>query len=218
MESTTLPTIARYELEEIIRRIQLATEIEFTLGEEKDPFHPVVYFKIPAHKPFYPEINGRFNDKRYFQYASIKGRILDRSIGKALSEPTLVMLLGEEKLKNTHTQFANNAYGRGEHVDWEALLSSASDNPVIFKETANIGFLMAIHAVLMKASRIRLVDHSLDIRSYLEKTEALIREKHMTLYFHHHGWLKGMWFKFTLKHSALSVLGFKLRRSVLKWK
>lgn len=204
--TNTLPFIAKHELEDLIRRIQLATEIEFTLGEEVDPFHPMIYFKIPAHKPFYPEINGRFNDKRYFQYAYIKERILDRSIGKALGEPLLVRMVGVNKLKIKHTEYANNAYGREEHADWEALLSSASGHPVIFKETANIGYLMAVHAALMKASKIRLVDHSLDIRSYLEKTEALIREKYMTLYFHHHGWLKGMWFK------------FKLKRSVLKWK
>ena len=55
---------------------------------------------------------------------------------------------------------------------------------------------MAIHAALMKASRIRLINQSLDIRSYLEKTETLIREKYERLYFCHHGWLKGMWFKF----------------------
>ena len=195
MEDIALPTIAKYDLEDLIRRIQLATEIEFTLGEEVDPFHPIVYFKIPAHKPFYPEINGRFNDKRYFQYASIKRRILDRSIGKALSEPLLVRMVGVNKLKIKHTEYANNAYGREEHADWEALLSSVSDHPVIFKETANIGYLMAIHAALMKASRIRLINNSLDIRSYLEKTEALIRKKYELLYFCHHGWIMGMLFR-----------------------
>lgn len=52
MEDTTLPFIAKHELEDLIRRIQLATEVEFTLGEEVDPFHPVVYFKIKADRPF----------------------------------------------------------------------------------------------------------------------------------------------------------------------
>lgn len=205
MESITLPTMARYELEELIRRIQLATEIEFTLGEESEPFHPVVYFKIPSHKPFYPEINSSLTDKRYFQYASIKEEMLAKSIGKALSEPVLVRMLGRKKLIGLHTQHVNEAYGREEYADWAVLLESVSGEYGIFREAANIGFLMAIHAVLMKASRIRLVDHSLDIRGYLEKTEALIRKKYDILYFSHHGWVKGMLFR------------LKLKRSVLKW-
>lgn len=194
----TLPTWAKYELEELIRRIHLATKIEFTLGEEVDPFQPVVYFKIEAHKPFYPEFNGHFNDKRYFKYASIKGNVLAKEIGKALSEPVLVMLLDEKKLRKVHTQFVNEAHGRVEHADWRELLSTASDKPDVFKETANIGYLMAIHAILMKASRIRFIDHDLDIRGYLERTETLIREKYERLYFCHHGWLEGMLFRFTL--------------------
>lgn len=193
----TLPTWAKYELEELIRRINLATEIEFTLGEKIDPFHPVVYFKIEADRPFHPEINGHFNDKRYFQYASIKGNMLAKSIGKALSEPPLVRMFGEKKLVQLHTQFVNKAHGRAVHADWKELLTTANNNPVVFEKTATIGYLMAIHAILMKASRIRLINQSLDIRCYFEKTEALIRKKYERLYFNHHGWLKGMWFKFT---------------------
>ena len=173
----------------------MATKIEFTLGEEVDPFYPVVYFKIMADKPFHPEINGRFNDKRYFQYASIKGNMLAKSIGKALSEPPLVRMFGEKKLVQLHTQFVDKAYGRSVHADWKELLATASNNPVVFEKTATIGYLMAIHAALMKASRIRLINHSLDIRSYLEKTEALIRKKYDILYFHHHGKIKGYWRK-----------------------
>lgn len=192
----TIPFIAKHELDDLIRRINLATKIEFTLGEEVDPFHPVVYFKIEADMPFHPEINGHFNDKRYFQYASIKGDMLAKGIGKALSEPTLVMLLGEGKIVKLHTQFVNKAHGRSIHADWRELLTTASSNPVVFEKTAAIGYLMAIHAILMKASRIRLINHSLDIRSYLEKIEVLIREKYERLYFCHHGWIMGMWFKF----------------------
>ena len=203
--TNTLPTIAKHELEELIRRIQLATEIEFTLGEEKDPFHPVVYFKIPAHKPFYPEINGCFNEERYFKYASIKSHHLKEGITKLMSEPILVKRYGKKWLKRVETSYVNDVYGRVEHADWRELLSSVSRDSEVFKDTANIGYLMVIHAALMKASRIRLVDHSLGIKGYLKDTEALIREKHMALYFNHHGWIKGMWFK------------FKLRRSVLKW-
>lgn len=195
MEGTTLPTIARYELEELIRRIGLAAKIEITLDDKKDPFHPVVYFKIPTHKPFYPEINSRFNDKRYFQYAAIKEKMLAKSISKALAEPVLVRLLGKKKLIKTHTEYANEAYGREEYADWATLLKSVSDEYGIFRETANIGFLMAIHASLMKASRIRLVENSLDIRSYLKITEASIRKKYDVLYFHHHGWIKGILLK-----------------------
>ena len=191
----TLPTWSKYELDELIRRIHLATKIEFTLGEESDPFHPVVYFKIKAHEPFYPEIDSYLNDKRYFQYASIKGGVLAKEIGKALSEPVLVMLLGEKKLRKVHAQFVSEAHGRVEHADWRELLSTASSNPEVFKETANIGYLMAIHAILMRASRIRFIDHDLDIRGYLEKTEALIREKYERLYFCHHGWIMGMLFR-----------------------
>ena len=86
------------------------------------------------------------------------------------------------------------------------MLSAVSRDSEVFKDTANIGYLMAMHASLMKASRVRLIEHSLAIDGYLKDTEALIRKKHMALYLHHHGWLKGMWFK------------LKLRRSVLKWK
>nr|DAI56444.1 MAG TPA: hypothetical protein [Bacteriophage sp.] len=193
--TNTLPFIARHELEDLIRRITLATKIEFTLGEEVDPFHPVVYFKIKADKPFHPEINSHFDDKRYFQYASIKGNMLAKSIGKALSEPPLVMLLGEGKIVKLHTQFVDKAHGRSVHADWKELLATASNSPVVFEKTATIGYLMAIHAALMKASRIRLINQSLDIRSYLEKTEALIREKYELLYFCHHGWIMGMLFR-----------------------
>ena len=195
MENTTLPFIAKHELEDLIRRIQLAAEIEFTLGEEVDPFHPVVYFKILADKPFHPEINGRFNDKRYFQYASIKSNILAKSIGKALSEPPLVRMFGEKRLVQLHTQFVDKAHGRSIHADWRELLATASNNPVVFEKTATIGYLMAIHSALMKASRVRLINHSLDIRSCLEKTEALIRKKYELLYFCHHGWMMGMLFR-----------------------
>lgn len=195
--TNTLPFIAKHELEDLIRRITLATKIEFTLGEELDPFHPVVYFKIMADKPFHPEINTQYTDKRYFEYASIKGDMLARSIGKALSEPPLVRMFGEKKLVQLHTQFVDKAHGRSVHADWKELLATANNNPVVFEKTATIGYLMAIHAALMKASRIRLINQSLDIRSYLEKTEALIRKKYELLYFNHHGWLKGMWFKFT---------------------
>ena len=130
----TLPTWAKYELEELIRRISLATKIEFTLGEEVDPFHPVVYFKISADEPFHPEINGRFNDKRYFQYASIKSNILAKSIGKALSEPPLVRMIGEKKLVYLHTQFVDKAHGRSVHADWKELLTTANNNPVVFEK------------------------------------------------------------------------------------
>lgn len=191
----TIPFIAKHELDDLIRRINLATEIEFTLGEKIDPFHPVVYFKIEADRPFHPEINGHFNDKRYFQYASIKGDMLAKSIGKSLAEPPLVRMFGRERLVQLHTQFVNKAHGRSIHADWKELLTAASSNPVVFEKTATIGYLMAIHAILMRASRIRLINHSLDIRSYLEKTEAMIREKYERLYFCYHGWLKGMWFK-----------------------
>lgn len=193
--TNTLPFIAKHELEDLIRRITLATKIEFTLGEKIDPFHPVVYFKISADKPFHPEINSHFDDKRYFQYASIKGDMLAKGIGKALSEPTLVMLLGEGKIVKLHTQFVDKAHGRSVHADWKELLTTASNNSVVFEKTATIGYLMAIHAALMKASRIRLINHSLDIRSYLEKTETLIRKKYDILYFHHHGKIKGYWRK-----------------------
>lgn len=193
--TNTLPTMAKYELEELTRRIGLATEIEFTLGEEVDPFHPAVYFKIPAHKPFYPEINSSLTDKRYFQYAAIKEKMLAKSISKSLAEPVLVRMLGRKKLIGLHTQYANEAYGREEYADWATLLATASGEYGIFRETANIGFLMAIHASLMKASRIRLGDHSLDIRGYLEKTETLIRKKYELLYFCHHGWIMGMLFR-----------------------
>lgn len=193
--TNTLPFIAKHELEDLIRRITLATKIEFTLGKEVDHFHPVVYFKIMADKPFHPEINSHFDDKRYFQYASIKGNMLARSIGKSLSEPPLVMLLGEGKIVKLHTQFVDKAHGRSVHTDWKELLTTANNNPVVFEKTATIGYLMAIHAALMKASRIRLINHSLDIRSYLEKTEALIRKKYELLYFCHHGWMMGMLFR-----------------------
>nr|DAS00514.1 MAG TPA: hypothetical protein [Caudoviricetes sp.] len=193
--TNTLPFIAKHELEDLIRRIILATKIEFTLGEEVDPFHPIVYFKITADKPFHPEINGCFNDKRYFQYASIKGNMLAKSIGKALSEPPLVRMFGEKKLVQLHTQFVDKAHGRSIHADWKELLTTANNNPVVFEKTATIGYLMAIHAALMKASRIRLINQSLDIRSYLEKTEALIRKKYELLYFHHYGKINGYWRK-----------------------
>ena len=75
------------------------------------------------------------------------------------------------------------------------LLATASNNPVVFEKTVTIGYLMAIHAALMKASRIRLINQSLDIRSYLEKTETLIRKKYELLYFCHHGWIMGMLFR-----------------------
>lgn len=204
--TNTLPTIARYDLEDLIRRIQLATEIEFTLSEEVDPFHPMVYFKITADKPFHPEINGCFNEERYFKYASIKSHHLEEGITKLMSEPILVKRYGKRWLKRVETSYVNDVYGRVEHADWRELLSSVDVDSDVFRDTANIGYLMAIHAALMKTSRIRLIEHSLAIKGYLKDTEALIREKHMTLYFHHHGWLKGMWFK------------FKLRRSVLRWK
>lgn len=195
MDTNALPFIAKHELEDLIRRITLATKIEFTLGEEVDPFHPVIYFKILADKPFHPEINGHFNDKRYFQYASIKGDMLAKSIGKSLSEPSLVRMFGESRLVQLHTQFVNKAHGRSSHADWKELLTTASSNAVVFEKTAAIGYLMAIHAILMKASRVRLINHSLDIRSYLEKTETLIREKYERLYFCHHGWMMGMLFR-----------------------
>nr|DAO95273.1 MAG TPA: hypothetical protein [Caudoviricetes sp.] len=201
--TNTLPFIAKHELEDLIRRITLATKIEFTLGEEVDPFHPVVYFKIMVDKPFHPEINGRFNDRRYFQYASIKGNMLAKSIGKALSEPPLVMLLGEGKIVKLHTQFVDKAHGRSVHADWKELLTTASDNPVVFEKTATIGYLMAVHAALMKASRIRLINQSLDIRSYLEKTETMIRKKYELLYFCHYGWIRGMLFRLYTKLNAL---------------
>ena len=203
--TNTLPFIAKHDLEDLIRRIQLATEIEFTLGEEKDPFHPVVYFKIMADRPFHPEINGRFNEERYFKYASIKSHHLEEGITKLMSEPILVKRYGKRWLKRVETSYVNDVYGRVEHADWRELLSSVDDDSDVFRDTASIGYLMAIHAALMKASRIRLIEHSLAIKGYLKDTEALIREKHMTLYFNHHGWLKGMWFK------------FKLRRGVLRW-
>ena len=178
---TTLPTIAKYDLEDLIRRITLATEIEFTLGEESDPFHP--------------EINAQYTDKRYFEYTSIKGDMLAKSIGKALSEPTLVVLLGEGKIVKLHIQFIEEACGRKEHSNWKTLLTAAEGNPDVFKETANIGYLVAIHAALMKASRVRLINHSLGIRGYLKDTETLIRKKYDILYFHHHGKIKGYWRK-----------------------
>lgn len=193
--TNTLPFIAKHELEDLIRHITVATKIEFTLGEEVDPFYPVVYFKIMADKPFHPEINSHFNDKRYFQYASIKGNMLAKSIGKALSEPPLVKIFGEKKLVQLHTQFVDKAYGRSVHADWKELLATASNNPVVFEKTATIGYLMAIHAALMKASRIRLINQSLDIRSYLEKTETMIRKKYELLYFCHHGWIMGALFR-----------------------
>lgn len=196
MEGTALPTIAKHELEDLIRRIQLATEIAFTLGEETDPFHPVVYFKIMADKPFHPEINSHFNDKRYFQYASIKSRLLSDGIAKLISEPILVKRYGKRWLKRIETQYANDVYGRVEHADWRELLSAASGDSEVFKDTANIGYLMAIHAALMKASRVKLIEHSLAIKGYLKETEALIRKKYELLYFNHHGWIMGMWFKF----------------------
>lgn len=206
MEDTKLPFIAKHELEDLIRRIQLATEIEFTLGEEVDPFHPVVYFKIPAHNPFYPEINGHFNEERYFKYASIKGRLLEEGIAKLISEPILVKRYGKKWLKRMETQYANDVYGRIEHADWATLLESVSDEYGIFRETANIGYLMAIHAALMKASRVRLIEHSLAIKGYLKDTEAMIRKKYDILYFQHHGWIKGMLFrlKFTLSTVRLA--------------
>lgn len=203
--TNTLPTIAKYDLEDLIRRIQLATEIEFTLGEEVDPFHPMVYFKIKADRPFHPEINGRFNEERYFKYASIKSRLLAEGIDGLISEPILVKRYGKRWLKRMETQYANDVYGRVEHADWRELLSAVSRDSEVFKDTANIGYLMAIHAALMKASRVRLIEHSLAIDGYLKDTEALIRKKHMALYFHHHGWIKGMWFKFRFTLSMMRL-------------
>lgn len=195
MENTTLPFIAKHDLEDLIRRITLATKIEFTLGEEKDPFHPVVYFKIMADKPFHPEINGRFNEERYFKYASIKSHHLEEGITKLMSEPILVKRYGKRWLKRVETSYVNDVYGRVEHADWRELLSSVDGDSDVFRDTANIGYLMAIHAALMKASRVRLIEHSLAIKGYLKDTEAMIRKKHMALYFNHHGKIKGYWRK-----------------------